>query len=135
MLTEIIRELTKIQKNTEILSENVLHLAKRVEAQRAQSAIISSLTGAKGYDKLIIAKNTYKDSPRRSSTQIKTPTKQTCRYYRSSYPPRQCPAYGKTCTEYSTIGHFRGVYRSRRARAMNEVEQTYRQCIQTLHIQ
>ena len=64
MLGEIIRELTKIQENTEITSENMLCWAKRVEAQRAQSAIMNSLTEAKEFDKLKIVKTTYKDSPR-----------------------------------------------------------------------
>ena len=51
MLGEIIRELTK-KKNKEITSENVLCLAKRVKAQRAQSAIMNNLTEAKEFDKL-----------------------------------------------------------------------------------
>ena len=61
------RELTKIQENTEITSENVLCWAKRVETQRARSAIMNSLTEEKEFDKLKIVKNTYKDIPRRSS--------------------------------------------------------------------
>ena len=47
MLAEIIRELTKIHRNTEITSENVLCWAERVEMQRIQSAIMNSLTEAK----------------------------------------------------------------------------------------
>ena len=58
MLAEIIRELTKIQENTEIMSENMLCWAKRVEAKKAQSAIMSSLTEAKEFDKCKIAKKT-----------------------------------------------------------------------------
>ena len=83
---------------------------------------MNSLTEAKEFDKLKIMKNTHKDSPRRCM-QTKTPTKQMCRYCGSSHPLRQCPAYGKTCIECSKIGHFRVVCRSKRARAMNEVEQ------------
>ena len=86
MLAEIIKELTEIQENTEIISENMLCWAKRMEAQRAQSAIMNSLTEAKEFDKLKIVKNTYKDIPRRSSAQIKMPTKQTCRYCGSIHP-------------------------------------------------
>ena len=41
MLAELIRGLTKIQENTEITSEKVLCWAKRVEAQRAQSASLT----------------------------------------------------------------------------------------------
>ena len=51
MLAEIIRGLTKIQENTEIMSENMCW-AKRVEVERAQSAIMSSLTEAKEFGKL-----------------------------------------------------------------------------------
>ena len=54
--------------------------------------------------------------------QMKIPTKQTCRYCGSSHPPRQCLVYGKRCTEFGKIGHFRVMCRSRRARALNEVE-------------
>ena len=43
MLVEIIRELTKCEENITIHSENVLIWAKRVEAQRTQMAVISSL--------------------------------------------------------------------------------------------
>ena len=52
MLGEIIWDLTKINKKTEITGENVLSWAKRVEAQRVQSAIINSLTEAKEFDKI-----------------------------------------------------------------------------------
>ena len=96
--------------------------AKRVEVQRAQSAIINSLTEAKEFYRLKIVKKTYKDSPR-SSTQTKMPTKQSCTYCGGSHSSRQCPAYGKKCTECSKIGHFRWMCRNRRARAMNEMEQ------------
>ena len=43
MLAEIIRKLTKCEENTTIHSESVLTWAKRVEAQRAQTAAICSL--------------------------------------------------------------------------------------------
>ena len=122
MLAEIIREPTKILEKTEIMSKNVLCWAKRDEAQRAQSAIMNSLPEKKSFDKLKIAKNTYKDSHRRSSAQIKMPAKQTGRYCGSSHPLGQCQAYGKKCTECRKIGHFIGVCRSRRARAMIEME-------------
>ena len=40
MMTKIIKELTAIQKTDEITSKQVLHWANRVQAQRAQKAII-----------------------------------------------------------------------------------------------
>ena len=92
MLGEIIRELTKIHENTEMTNENMLCWAKRVEAQRVQSAIMTNLTEAKEFDKIKLTKNTYKDSPRRSSAQTSMPAKQTCKYCGSSHPLRQCPA-------------------------------------------
>ena len=64
----------------------------------------------------------HMDNPRRS-TQTRMPMKQTCRYCGSSPPLRQYLAYGKMCTECSKIGHFGVVCRSRKTRAMNEVEQ------------
>ena len=122
MLGEIIQELTKIHENEEITSENVLSWAKRVEVQRAQSAIMNSLTDIKEFNKLKVVKNMHKDSPRRP-TQTKILAKQMCKYCGNSHPQRQCLACEKRCTECSTIGHFRVVFRSRRARVMNEVEQ------------
>ena len=123
MLSEIIWELTKIQENTEVTSEKVLCWAKRVKTQRTQSTIMKSLTETKEYDKLKIMKTTYKDIPRKPSVHIKMSARQTCRYCESSHPLRQCPAYGKKCTDCGKIGHFRRMCRSKRARVMNRVEQ------------
>ena len=50
MLAEIIRDLTKSDENTVILSERVLVLVKRIEAQRAQVAVINSLSNIKNLD-------------------------------------------------------------------------------------
>ena len=43
MLVEIMRNLTKIEGNINMTSEQVLAWARRFEAQRGQSAIINSL--------------------------------------------------------------------------------------------
>ena len=59
MLGEIIWELTKIHEKEEITGKNVLSLVKRVKVQRAQSAMMNSLTEAKEFDKLKVVKNTY----------------------------------------------------------------------------
>ena len=105
MLGEIIGELTKVKISSVVTSEDVLAWVKRVEVQRAQSVVMNSLTEAKEFDKIKIAKNTHKDNLR-SNTQTRMPMKQTCRYCGSSHPLRQCLVYGKTCTECSKIGHF-----------------------------
>ena len=67
-------------------------------------------------------KRTPKYSPRRPSAHAKVPTKHTCIYCGSSHPLKQCLAYGKKCTDCRKIGHIRGVCRSKRMRAVNEVE-------------
>ena len=45
-----------------------------------------------------------------------------CRYCGGSHVPRQCPAYGKTCTGCGKSGHFKKVCRSRRDCTIHEVE-------------
>ena len=47
MLGEIIKELTTTKENDTITSENILSWAKRVEVQRAQSAVMSNITEKK----------------------------------------------------------------------------------------
>ena len=85
MLGEILRELTKVKIGSVITSEDVLAWAKRVEAQRLQAAVMNSLTETKEFDKIKIAKNTCKENLR-SSTQMRIPMKQMCRYCESSHP-------------------------------------------------
>ena len=97
----------------------VLCWAKRVEAQRAQSAIMDSLTETKEFHKLKIMKATYKDSPRRPSIYTKHPQNRQADIVGPAIPPRQSLAYGKKCTFCGKIGHFRGVCRTRRVRRMN----------------
>ena len=52
MLAEIIWQLTKAEENKIMTSEQVLAWSKRVEAQRAQSAIINSLSETKDFDRI-----------------------------------------------------------------------------------
>ena len=52
-MAEIIREVTKCDENTHTHSENVLTWAKRVEAPRAQTAVISSLHETKSFDAIM----------------------------------------------------------------------------------
>ena len=92
-----------MEEHTEVTSEKVLCWAKRVEAQRAQSARMNSPTETKEFNKVIIKKATKKYNPRRPTSQIQIPTKQTCRYFGSSHHPRQCPAYRKKCADCGKI--------------------------------
>ena len=49
--------------------------------------------------------------------------RQPCGYCGNRHPPRQYPAYGKTCAGCHKIGHFKAVCKSRKAREVNEIEQ------------
>ena len=62
MLAGIIRELTKAEESVEITSEQVLGWAKSAEAQKAQYAIMDSLTTIKEFDKIEIAKGGNSDT-------------------------------------------------------------------------
>ena len=44
MLDEIIKELTTTNSDEEITSEGILAWAKRVEVQRAQAAVLNTIT-------------------------------------------------------------------------------------------
>ena len=125
MLTEIIRELTKAKESAYITSEQVLGWAKRVEAQRANYAIMDSLTETKVFDKI---KNGKRSNGRNMQTCAKAPTKKSCCYCSSSHPPRQCLAYGKKCADCGKVNHFREVCRSRRNTAVHNKEQVPDQC-------
>ena len=51
-LAEIIRELINAEESTAVTSKQVLVWAKRVEVQRVQSTIITSLSETKEFDKI-----------------------------------------------------------------------------------
>ena len=56
ILEEIIKELTATKTDDHIMSGGVLAWTKRVEAQRAQAAVLSILTESKQFDKIRISK-------------------------------------------------------------------------------
>ena len=58
-----------------MISEKVLCCTKRVEAQRAQSAVMNSLTDTGEFDTLKIMKGAPQYSLRRPSAHAKAPTK------------------------------------------------------------
>ena len=60
MLAEVIRELAKIDENILVTSEEVLVWAKRIEAQRAQAAVINSLSEVTDFDEIHAGKNKTK---------------------------------------------------------------------------
>ena len=68
MLGEIIKELTTIRGNDTITSENILSWAKRVEAQRVQAVVMSTITETKEFDKIGVAKHACKEKNERANT-------------------------------------------------------------------
>ena len=59
MLGEIIRELTKVKANNTINSKTVLVRAKRVEAQRAQAAVMNSITETKEFGRIKVSNRSH----------------------------------------------------------------------------
>ena len=59
-LGETIKELTTRRGNDTVTSENVLSWVKRVEAQRAQAVVMSTITETKEFDKIYVARHTAK---------------------------------------------------------------------------
>ena len=57
MLVEVIRELVKCGKYVTIPSEIILAWANRVQAQRVQTAVISSLCESRNFDVIIHKEN------------------------------------------------------------------------------
>ena len=72
MLDKVIRELTTKSINEQMTCEDVLIWAKRVEAQRAQVAILSDITESQKFDKVKVL--------RKQTTHPASP-KQLCRYH------------------------------------------------------
>ena len=64
MLEEIIKELTATKNDDHITSGCVLAWAKRVEAHRAQAAVLNTLIESKQFDKIKISKKAKNDKSR-----------------------------------------------------------------------
>ena len=64
MLEEIIKELMTTKNDDHITGGGVLPWAKRVEAQRAQAAVLNTLTESRQFDKVKISKRTKDDKAR-----------------------------------------------------------------------
>ena len=72
-------------------------VAKRIEAQRAQAAILNTITESCQFDKVKVTKQTKEDNIR--CTPGMTGQRCPCRYCGGIHALRQCPAYGKTCVQ------------------------------------
>ena len=119
MLYEIIKELMVKSNDNQTTSEGMLVWAKRVEAQRAQVAILNDITETCQFDKVKIAPQT---KGRQDRIMHKNTNRKPCRYCSGIHVPLQCPAYGKMCARCRKMGHYKDVYRSRKEHVVHEVE-------------
>ena len=110
-LHKLKKELMTVKGDDKITGGNVLAWAKRVEAQRAQAAVMSAITETKEFNKIKVSRLAWTNKPR-TPAQYNTSLQLACRYCGSTHPPRQGPAYGKTCMECSKVCHFCRVCRS-----------------------
>ena len=120
MLDEIITELTSKTGNVQTTSKYVLVWAKRVKAQRVQASMLNDITETRAFNK--VKKETEPKNTWGREAHVEIHRRQWYRYCRGSHTPRQCPAYGKMCAACGKMGHFRKVCRSKRNRAVPEVE-------------
>ena len=111
-----------VRGDDQITSRNVLVWAKRVEAQRTQVAVMSTITENKEFNKIKVSRPALASNPR-TPAQYNTSSQLAFRYCGNTHPSRQCPAYGKMCMECSKVGHFCRICRSKKSRAVNEMEQ------------
>ena len=84
MLAEFIRELTKCGKDVTIPSETVLAWTNRVEGQRVQTVVISSLHESRNYDAITHKENRLRDKKHASNTII---TRRRCTYCEQEHKP------------------------------------------------
>ena len=65
MIEEIIKELTTAKDDNQITSKGMLSWAKRVEACRAQAAVLNTITELRQFNKVkVMKKKTKEDSTR-----------------------------------------------------------------------
>ena len=93
MLDEVISELTAKSNDKQMTSEGVLVWAKRVEAQRAQAAILNDITESHQFDRIKMAQKP-KSSQDRQTTNT-TSHKQLCRYCGGIHLSWQVPSIWK----------------------------------------
>ena len=73
MLEEIIKELTTAKNDDHITSEGVLAWAKRVQVQRAQAAVLNTLTESRQFDKIKISRKMKESKTKIPMHQSSTP--------------------------------------------------------------
>ena len=97
----------------------MLAWAKRVEAQRAQAAILNDIMETCKFNKVKIAPLSKEGQDR---IMHKTTNRKPCRYCSGIHAPQQCAVYGKTCAGCGKMGHYKKVCRSRKECAVHEID-------------
>ena len=96
-------------------------IARRVKAQKAQSAILENLNEAKYFDKIFTRKRVQRRNEMQLWEQTRTPVRHRCKFCGSIHLPRQSPAYGMMCAACGKISHFKMVCRSGRNKKLHNV--------------
>ena len=93
MLEETIKELMATNNDDCITSGDVMAWAKRVEVQRAQAAVLDSLTESKQFDKIKVSDKARDNKPRTPANQVTQ--QQPCRYCGAAHPTEAVPRIWK----------------------------------------
>ena len=120
MLVKVInKEITKCREDVTIPTEIVIAWAKWVEAQRVQTAVISSICKSGNFDAITHKENRLGGKKHASNTVI---AKKKFKYWGQGYKPGWCPAYGKGCDNCCKINHFKAVCRGSQTSVVNTVQ-------------
>ena len=95
MMTEIIRELTKVKKISEITSKQVLIWVRGVKVQKAQKSIHESAKYNNEDD--AVKRHEQKNDTSYRAKLNRRETLISCKYCGNSCEQRKCPAYNKRC--------------------------------------
>ena len=100
------KELTTVQKTSEITNEQVLSWAKRIKAQRAQKEILTKIQEDKPLDIIRHTKPLNENMNMGNSWSV---TKRRCQYCDIAHKPRRCQAFGSKCIGCRKNTHFQKV--------------------------
>ena len=118
MLADIIRELTKCGEMLLYWVKLFWQGGKRMEAQRAQAAVINCLFESKNFDVITQKESRFRNTTCTSSTVI---TRKRCKYCRQIHKPGWCLVYGKRCDKCGKLNHFKVVCRGFQSRTFNTI--------------
>ena len=88
MMIEIIKELTKPEDSENMTIEQILAWVRRVETQKAKSAIVSKASEIRDFNNIITGRKVQRQIEVQLGVQMRMPVKQKCSYTGSSHLPR-----------------------------------------------